>query len=155
MRVEGRVAIASPRDRVWAFLTSPDDIAGCAPGLESWTTLEPARAFRLVGALPVGGSQGTLRLPATITWTQLDPPRRLETIAELPFAGSRLTVTGNLDLVAHPDASTHLNFTLEAQLTAGVAPPARRLVANVMPGLVERFFTCFKERLEATVAPPP
>lgn len=152
MRIEGRVAIEAPRDRVWNFLINPADIAGCAPGLESWREVVPAREFELIGAVPIGGSEGKMRLPATIRWHDVDAPRRLATTAVIPIAGNQLTVDGVVDLTAHPDASTQLNFTLEARLTDGVALPARRLVANVMPGVVERFFRCFKAQLETTVA---
>jgi len=35
MHLEGKTAIATPREKVWAFLTDANSVSRCAPGLES------------------------------------------------------------------------------------------------------------------------
>ena len=50
MRFEGSLSIKAPRERVWRFLTDPEQVAACAPGLESVEVVEPGRRFRAVAA---------------------------------------------------------------------------------------------------------
>jgi len=52
MLLKGEVAIQAPRKKVWDFLTDPNQIGPCAPGVEKIETIEPEKKYR--GVMSVG-----------------------------------------------------------------------------------------------------
>jgi len=49
MVLKGNVAIHAPRKKVWDFLTDPNQIGQCVPGVEKIGIIEPNKKYR--GAL--------------------------------------------------------------------------------------------------------
>ena len=56
------------------FLTDPEPVASCAPGLESIEVVEPGRRFRAVAAVGFGAVKA--RFVNEVEWLDLDPPQR-------------------------------------------------------------------------------
>ena len=52
MLLKGDVTIQAPRKKVWDFLTDPNQIGPCAPGVEKIETIEPDKKYR--GVMSVG-----------------------------------------------------------------------------------------------------
>src|SRR5512144_222576 len=96
MRFEGKLTIEAPRDRVWAFLTDPDAVSRCAPGLESLEIVEPGRKFRVVTAIGFGTIKA--RFTSDVEWTDLDPPNRAGMKAHGVAPGSAVDASSSMAL---------------------------------------------------------
>jgi len=55
MLLKGDVAIRAPRKRVWDFLTDPNHIGQCVPGVEKIEIIEPDKKYRGVVSVGLGG----------------------------------------------------------------------------------------------------
>ena len=52
MQLKGDVTIHAPRKKVWDFMTDPEQIGQCAPGVEKIEVIEPMKKYR--GTVSVG-----------------------------------------------------------------------------------------------------
>ena len=72
MQVQGSVDIRAPRNKVWVFLTDPNAVGQCAPGLESMEIVTPGEKFKAIASVGFGSMK--VRFTADVTWTALDEP---------------------------------------------------------------------------------
>ena len=61
MKFQGTVEIAAPRDKVWAFVADPEQVASCGPGVESVTRIDDTHYKAIAKAV----SYTHLTLPTT------------------------------------------------------------------------------------------
>ena len=73
MKLDGEVTINADRQMVWDFLTNPEAVSQCAPGLESMKIIEPDKQFEAVAALGFGTVK--MRFVTDVRWVELDAPK--------------------------------------------------------------------------------
>jgi uncharacterized protein len=54
MQLKGNVTIKAPRKKVWDFLTDPNQLAQCVPGIESVEEIEKLKKYRGVVSVGLG-----------------------------------------------------------------------------------------------------
>ena len=59
MQLEGDVVIQASQQDTWEFLTNPDTVSQCAPGLKSVEVIEPDKKFKAVAAVGFGAVSAT------------------------------------------------------------------------------------------------
>jgi carbon monoxide dehydrogenase subunit G len=148
MQFEGRLNIQAPRDRVWAFLTDPDAVSKCAPGLESLEIVEPGKKFRATTSVGFGAVK--VRFVNDVEWLELDPPNRASMKAHGKAPGSGVDATTSMALSDGADGSTDLAWTADVAVVGTVASLAARLMGSVTNKLTARFFDRVREEIEAT-----
>ena len=57
MRLKGEVTIRAPRKQVWDFMTDPEQIGQCAPGVEKIEVVEPLKRYRGVVSVGFGAEE--------------------------------------------------------------------------------------------------
>ncbi len=146
MRLEGTIEIAAPRQRVWDFLTDPQAVSRCAPGLESIEIVEPGRRFKAVASLGLGSIK--TRFTVTVDWVEMDPPGRAVARAHGTASGSTADVAAEMVLTeAGPDA-TGLRWTAEVTVAGTIASLASRMMGGVTQKLSGQFFDCVRASVE-------
>lgn len=77
--VSGTERIPASREQVWRFLTDPEAVAQCVPGVESLEVVDPSRFKAQVkaGIGPVRGKFGF-----DVTWQELTQPSRARMTAQ-------------------------------------------------------------------------
>jgi carbon monoxide dehydrogenase subunit G len=148
MHFEGRLNIQAPRDRVWAFLTDPDAVSKCAPGLESLEIVEPGKKFRATTSVGFGAVK--VRFVNDVEWLELDPSNRASMKAHGRAPGSGVDATTSMALSDGADGSTDLAWTADVAVVGTVASLAARLMGSVTNKLTARFFDRVREEIEAT-----
>ncbi len=147
MRIEGKTAIAAPREKVWAFLTDPISISRCAPGLESIEVVVPGKKFRAMAAVGLGSVKA--RFTTDIEWLDLEEPSRARMKAHGTAPVGAADAMTEMTLADGPDGSTELTWTAEVAVAGTIASLAARLLGGISTKLTGTFFACVRENVES------
>lgn len=146
MQLSGTVTIKASRQRVWDFLTDPQRVAQCAPGVQSVTVLEPGRTFRATAGIGFGAVKANFTGDAE--WVELDPPNRAKVRAHGKAPGSAADVVSEMVLVDNPDGTVQMHWTADVNVLGQLAGLASRMMGPVSQKLTEQFFSCAKRKIE-------
>ena len=108
---EGIVNIKASRSEVWAFLTDPQKVGECAPGVESVEVVEGEKKFRAIAAIGFGVVKA--RFSGNAEFIELDEPNRAKLKAHGNAPGSAVDVMSEMLLSDGPDGTTDLKWTAE------------------------------------------
>jgi len=146
MNFKGTVTINAPREKVWRFLTTPEELTHCAPGLESLEVITPNEKFRAVASIGFGAIKATFVTDAQ--WMDLDPPNRARMKVHGKAPGSVVDAVSEMQLSDGPDGATVLNWSSDVTVVGTIASLAARLMGSVTQKLTEAFFACVRKRIE-------
>ncbi len=147
MRFEGTLTINAPRDKVWAFLTDPEAVSRCAPGLESLEIITPNQRFRAVASVGLGTVKA--RFVTDVEWLELEAPNRASMKVHGTAPGSAMDATSTMVLSDGPGRSTELKWTADVKVVGTLAGLAARLMSGVAGRLTGAFFDSVRRRVEA------
>jgi carbon monoxide dehydrogenase subunit G len=147
MRFHGTVTINAPREKVWNFLTDPQQIAACAPGLESVEIVEPNQKFRAVASIGFGAVKATFVTDAT--WMGLDPPNHASMKFHGKAPGSAVDGTSEMALRdGEKSGETILDWSSDVTVIGTIASLAARLMGPVTQKLTDSFFDSVRKKIE-------
>ena len=147
MNFKGTVKINAPREKVWNFLTDPNQIAACAPGLESVEVIQPNEKFRAVASVGFGAVKATFVTDAT--WTSVEAPNRAKMKIHGKAPGS--VVDGTSEMVLRDGdkpGETVLNWSSDVTVVGAIASLAARLMGPVTQKLTDSFFDQVRKKIE-------
>lgn len=147
MHFEGTVNINAPREKVWEYLTDPNSVSQCAPGLKSVEVIEPDKKFKAVAGVGFGSVKVTF--DSDVEWVELDPPKHAQMKAHGKAPGSGVDITSNMNLLEGSDGTTELQWTADVVVVGTIASLASRLMGSVTKKLSGEFFNCVKDQIEA------
>jgi carbon monoxide dehydrogenase subunit G len=152
MRFEGRIVINAPRSAVWAFLTDPEAVFRCAPGVESFEVVEPHRRFRAVAAVGLGAVKAAFVTDAE--WLEMEEPSRARMKAHGTAPGSAMDATSEMRLADAPGGATELHWTADVAVVGTIASLAARLMTGVARKLTDAFFEAVRRQIEGRATAP-
>ena len=91
MQLKGDVTIRAPRKKVWDFMTDPEQIGQCAPGVEKIEVIEPLKKYK--GTVSIGFGAVKARFSGEVDILELDEPNRAKLKAHGTASGSAATLT--------------------------------------------------------------
>jgi len=147
MHLEGTVAIAAPRQRAWQFLTDPEAVSRCTPGVESLEVIEPGRRFKSVASVGLGSIK--TRFTVDVEWVEMAPPERAVARAHGTAPGSTADVQARMTLIERGPSESELHWTAEVTILGTIASLASRMLGGVTQKLSAQFFECVKKNIEA------
>ena len=147
MQLSGSVNIKAPRERVWDFLTDPNQVAQCAPGVESVEVLVPGEKFRAKAGIGFGAIKATFVGDAE--WVELDKPNRAKVKAHGKGSGSAADVVSEMVLTDGPDGGTVMSWTADITILGQLASLAARMMKPASQKLTAQFFDCARDKIEA------
>ena len=147
MNFNGTVTINAPREKVWNFLTTPELLTECAPGLESLEVITPNEKFRAVASIGFGAVKATFVVDAT--WMDLDPPNRARMKIHGKAPGGMVDGGSEMILSDGADGATVLNWSSDVTVVGTIASLASRLMGTVTRKLTDAFFECVRKKIEA------
>ncbi len=147
MHFEGNVTIDASREKVWEFLTDPNGVSQCVPGLESLEIIEPKQKFRAVAAIGLGSVKA--RFKTDVEWVDLDPPNVAKMKAHGTAPGSVMDTTSEMVLSDGPDGVTELKWSADITIRGTIASLAARMMGSVTQKLTNAFFECVRKKIEA------
>lgn len=146
MLLKGDVTIQAPRKEVWDFLTDPNQIGPCAPGVEKIETIEPDKKYR--GVMSVGLGSVKAKFSGVVEILELDEPNYAKLKAHGVATGSAADVISEMTLSNGPEAGTLVHWTADVQVSGQMASLASRLMVPVSQKLAGIFYEEVRKRIE-------
>ena len=146
MLLKGDVAIRAPRKRVWDFLTDPNQIGQCAPGVEKIEVIEPNKRYR--GVVSVGLGSVKARFNGEVEILELNEPNHAKLKAHGTASGSAADAISEMSLSDGPDNTTMVHWTADINVSGQQASLASRLMAPVSQKLAGVFYEEVRKRIE-------
>jgi len=147
MNFEGTVNINAPQQEVWDFLTDPDKVAQCVPGLKSLEVVIPDKQFDVVASVGLGAVNATF--DASVEWVELKAPNQAKMKVHGTAPGSAADATSEMTLSSDQNGITTLDWTADVVVVGTIASLASRLMPGVTKKLSGIFFDCIKTQIEA------
>jgi len=146
MQLKGDVTIRAPRKRVWNFMTDPEQIGQCAPGVEKIEMIEPLKKYR--GIVSVGFGAVKARFSGDVEILELDEPNHAKLKAHGSATGSVADAVSEMNLSDGPDGSTIVHWTADVNVSGQLASLAARLMVPVSQKLSSLFYEEVRKRIE-------
>jgi len=146
MHLKGDVVIKAPRKKVWDFLTDPNQIGQCVPGVEKIETIEPLKKYR--GIVSVGLGSVKARFSGDVDILELDEPNRAKLKAHGTATGSAADAVSEMTLSDGPEGSTSVNWTADINVSGQLASLVSRLMVPVSQKLAGVFYDEVRKRIE-------
>lgn len=150
MQLKGDVKIQAPRKRVWDFMTDPEQIGQCAPGVEKIEVIEPMKKYR--GTVSVGLGSVKARFSGDVDILELDEPNHARLKAHGSTSGSVADAVSDMHLSDGPDGSTLVHWTADVNVAGQLASLAARLMVPVSQKLAAQFYEEVRKRIETEAA---
>ena len=144
MKVEGAFTIDAERERVWDMLMSPETLAGCIPGCESFEPVDED-TYNIAMRVGVASVRGNYTGSVTIADKQHRESYRM--VVQGRGRGGSVRGEGVLTL-SDIDGGTQVSVVGDAQVTGVVARVGQRLMGNASRMLMNQFFNCLKSKIE-------
>lgn len=146
MNFKGTVTINAPRETVWHFLTDPEELTKCAPGLESLEVITPNQRFRAVASVGFGAVKA--RFTADAEWLDLDAPNSARMKVHGKAPGSAVDARSEMRLSDGANGATVLDWSTDVTVIGAIASLAARLMGTVTQKVTDQFFECVRKRIE-------
>jgi uncharacterized protein len=146
MLLKGDVAIRAPRKRVWDFLTDPNQIGQCVPGVEKIEIIEPNKKYRGIVSVGLGGVKA--RFNGDVDVLELDEPNRAKLKAHGTATGTAADLLSEMSLGDGPDGITLVHWTADVSVSGQLASLAARLMLPVSQKLSEQFYNEVRRKIE-------
>jgi uncharacterized protein len=150
MVLKGNVAIRAPRKKVWDFLTDPDQIGQCVPGVEKIEIVEPNKKYRGIVSIGLGGMKA--RFNGDVDVLELDEPNRARLKAHGTATGTAADLVSEMSLSDDGGGSTLVDWTADVNVSGQLASLAARLMVPVSQKLSEQFYNEVRLRIERDTA---
>ncbi len=146
MRYQGKVTIQAPRQQVWEFLIDPDQVAQCAPGVETVEVLEENKNFKVVASVGFGNLK--VRFNTDVEFAEQNPPELAKIKAHGTAPGSVVDVLADLALSEVDATTTDLDWSADINVMGTIAALANRMMGSVTKKLAGQFFESVKTKVE-------
>ncbi len=146
MHLSGSVIIQAPRETVFDYLTDPQKVSQCAPGVESIEILVPGQKFKATAGIGFGSVKATFTGEAE--WVELDRPNRAKVKARGNAPGSAADVVSEMVLTDGAGGTTQMDWNADIAVLGQLASLAARLMTPVSQKLTAQFFDCARQKIE-------
>ncbi len=146
MQLKGEVTIRAPRKKVWDFMTDPDQIGQCVPGVEKIEMIEPLKRYR--GIVSIGFGAVKARFSGEVEILELAEPSRAKLKAHGSATGSVADVVSEMHLIDSPVDSTRVYWTADITVSGQLASLAARLMVPVSQKLASQFYEQVRKKIE-------
>jgi carbon monoxide dehydrogenase subunit G len=147
MLLKGDVTIRAPRKKVWDFMTDPEQIGQCAPGVEKIEVIEPLKRYR--GTVSVGFGAVKARFSGEVEILELDEPNRAKLKAHGSATGSVADAISEVQFSDGSDGSTLVHWTADVTVAGQLASLAARLMVPVSEKLAGAFYDQVRKKIES------
>jgi uncharacterized protein len=148
MKFEGSVEIKAPRERVWAFVTDPEQVGSCGPGVQRVERLDGGK-FRANAKVGIGFISAKFAVNAE--FIEVDEPHAATILARGNAPGSAVDATARMALregAAGP-GTTVMDWTADVNIAGTLASVGARLIEGTANRMIGQTFDCMRAKLEA------
>jgi len=142
MLLQGSTTIDAPREQVWQCLTDAGRVSRCAPGIESYEVIEPARLFRITARIGFGTLQ--LKFLSDVEWLEIHTPSHGTLQAQGTASGNTADVATEMTLIELDSNQTQLTWGANIILSGTLATSAPQMIGSAAHKMAAAFFDCVK-----------
>ena len=147
MEFSGAIDISAPRERVFAFVTDPDKVGTCGPGVESIEVID-ATHFRAKAKVGIGFINARFVVDLEIAEQQSPDMAIIKARGQAP--GSAVDGTGRMNLVDGPQAgTTTMLWAAEVNVSGMLATMGARLIEGTANKMIAQTFDCIRVKIAA------
>ena len=147
MEFSGSVEIPATRDHVFAFVTDPNRVGACGPGVESLEVIDPTH-FRAKAKVGVGFITARFVVDLEITEQQAPDMAIIKARGQAP--GSAVDALGRMNLVDGPEpGTTTMLWAAEVNLSGMLASVGARMVEGTANRMIGQTFDCIRAKIVA------
>ncbi len=147
MEFSGSVDIPAPRDRVFAFVTDPNKVGACGPGVESIEAID-ATHFRAKAKVGVGFISARFVVDLEITEQQAPDMAVIKAHGQAP--GSAVDALGRMNLADGPEpGTTTMLWAAEVSISGMIASVGSRLIEGTANKMIGQAFDCISAKITA------
>jgi carbon monoxide dehydrogenase subunit G len=146
MQLKGEVTINAPRKKVWDFMTDPNQIGQCLPGVELIETVEELKKYR--GVVSIGLGSVKARFSGEVDILELDEPNYAKLKAHGTATGSVADAISEMTMSDGENDSTVVNWTADVNVSGQLASLVSRLMVPVSQKLAGVFYDEVRKRIE-------
>jgi len=146
MHFEGSVPIRASRERVWAFVTDPNQVGLCGPGVEKIEVID-ATHFKATAKVGIGFISA--RFIVDMTFAEQEPPDRAMIKAHGQAPGSAVDATAEMRLSDGEDGTTVMDWNADVAIAGTLASVGARLIEGTANKMIGQTFECMRTGLEA------
>jgi carbon monoxide dehydrogenase subunit G len=144
LHFESKALVKAPLDKLWAFISTPDSIAHCLPGVVEYKVHEDKR-IEAKTKIGVGFIKGTFKVNSRVT--EEDPVNRH---ARLLVDGSGVTSAFKADILINcsPHAEgTELSWIADATISGPLGSVAKGLLESTAQKIVNQTLECVTQKV--------
>lgn len=146
MQFSGSVEIAAPRDQVWEFVSDPQKMGSCGPGVES---VEEIDETRFAAKAKVGVGPITAKFTINAEFVERVAPERAKVSGRGKAPGSAVDGSAEMSLRdGDAEGTTIMDWTADVRFSGMMASLGARLIEGTAKKLIGQTFTCVKSKLE-------
>jgi uncharacterized protein len=145
VKFSGSVEINAPRDRVWAYVTDPDQVGQCGPGVER---IEVVDATHFKATAKVGIGFISARFNVDMAFAETTPPDRAVITAHGMAPGSAVDATAEMTLSGPVEGPTTMDWNADVNLAGTLASVGSRLIEGTANKMIGQTFDCMRAALE-------
>jgi uncharacterized protein len=145
MKFAGTVDINAPRDRVWAFVTDPQQVGQCGPGVESIEVIDDTH-FKATAKVGVGFISA--RFVVNMEFAEVNAPNDATIKAHGQAPGSAVDATAQMRLSDSASGGTTMDWDADVNIAGTLASVGARLIEGTANKMIGQTFDCMKTKLE-------
>ena len=147
MEFSGAVDIPATRERVFAFVTDPNKVGACGPGVES---IEIIDATHFKARAKVGVGFITAKFVVDLEIAEQHAPDMAIIKARGQAPGSAVDALGRMNLVDGPEpGTTTMLWAAEVNISGMIASVGARLVDGTANKMIGQTFDCMRAKIVA------
>ena len=147
MKIEETFTVAAPIDRVWQFITDPEQVAPCVPGCQSYEVLGP-KEYKASIKVAVGPIKTTFNVTVELTTEEVPTFLASTTRGDEGSKASTLTARNELRLVSTGDQTTEVTYLSEISLVGRLGKFGLGMMKKKAKQLGGEFAEQFRTRVE-------
>ena len=147
MEFSGSVDIPATRDHVFSFVTDPNRVGACGPGVESIEIIDPTH-FK--ARAKVGGGFISARFVVDLESAEPQAPDSAIIKARGQAPGSAVDAVGRINLVDGPEpGTTTMLWAAEVNISGMIASIGARLIDSTANKMISQTFDCMRAKIVA------
>jgi carbon monoxide dehydrogenase subunit G len=139
------VDIDAPRDRVWAFVTDPNQVGQCGPGVESIEVIDD-RHFKATAKVGIGFISA--RFIVNMEFAEVNEPDDATIKAHGQAPGSAVDATAQMRLSDSATGGTTMDWDADVNISGTLASVGARLIEGTANKMIGQTFDCMRTKLQ-------
>jgi uncharacterized protein len=145
MKFAGTVDIDAPRDRVWTFVTDPNQVGQCGPGVESIEVIDD-RHFKATAKVGIGFISA--RFIVNMEFAEVNQPDDATIKAHGQAPGSAVDATAQMRLSDSATGGTTMDWDADVNISGTLASVGARLIEGTANKMIGQTFDCMRTKLQ-------